>query len=147
MYRTWLRCRAWTTIIMRRTGGASGSSHRGRSEPAQMRQEAKADRRFALKWFNEDELVRKWGRLGNEISFAGTSTIYKHFKGRLSRKRIEEVLSTIPTYSKYKEKRMPVIHNPIHLIPHVPMCPVFLQDQPIHIPFFHPMANEFFFIN
>ena len=53
----------------------------------------------------EDELMRKWGRLGNEISFAGTSTIYKHFKGRLSRKRIEEVLSTIPTYSKYKEKK------------------------------------------
>ena len=61
----------------------------------------------------EDELMRKWSSLGNEITFASTSTIYNHFKGRLSRKRIEEVLSTIPTYSKYKEKRKPIVHNPI----------------------------------
>ena len=63
----------------------------------------------------EEELKRKWSRLGNEISFAGVSAIYKYFKGGLPKKRIEEILSTIETYSKYKEKRRPNLHNPFFI--------------------------------
>ena len=39
----------------------------------------------------EEELKRKWSRLGNEISFAGVSAIYKYFKGELPKKQIEEI--------------------------------------------------------
>lgn len=59
----------------------------------------------------EAELKRKWSSLGNEISFAGTSAIYNYFKGKLTKRRIQEVLSTISTYSKYKGKRRPSLHN------------------------------------
>ena len=61
----------------------------------------------------EQKLKEKWVELGNQISFAGVSKIYNYFKGKLSRKRIEEILSEIPTYSRYKEKRKPNFHNPI----------------------------------
>ena len=63
----------------------------------------------------EEELKRKWSTLGNEISFAGVSAIYKYFRGKISKKKIEEVLSTLPTYTKYKEKRRPAFHNPIFI--------------------------------
>ena len=53
----------------------------------------------------EQDLRRKWSKLGNKISFAGTSKIYKFYKGKISKGRIEEILSTIPTYSRYKEKK------------------------------------------
>ena len=63
----------------------------------------------------EQKLKKKWVELGNEISFAGVSKIYNYFKGELSRKRIEEILSEIPTYSRYKEKRKSPFHNPIFI--------------------------------
>ena len=63
----------------------------------------------------EQELKKNWVRLGNEISFAGVSKIYNYFKGKLSRKRIEEILTEIPTYSRYKEKRKSNFHNPIFI--------------------------------
>ena len=61
----------------------------------------------------EQDLRRKWSQLGNKISFAGASKIYKFYKGKISKGRIEEILSTIPTYSRYKEKRRPNTYNPI----------------------------------
>ena len=63
----------------------------------------------------EQDLRRKWSQLGNKISFAGTSKIYKFYKGKISKGRIEEILSTIPVYSRYKEKRRPNTHNTILL--------------------------------
>ena len=61
----------------------------------------------------EQKLKTNWVNLGNEISFAGVSKIYNYFKGKLSRKRIEEILREIPTYSRFKEKRKSNFHNPI----------------------------------
>ena len=61
----------------------------------------------------ENDLRRKWTTLGNEISFAGVTQIYKYYKKSLSKEKIEEILSTIPTYSKFKEKRKSNRHNPI----------------------------------
>ena len=61
----------------------------------------------------EHDLRRKLSKLGNNISFAGTSKIYKFYKGKISKGRIEDILSTIPAYSRYKEKRRPNTHNTI----------------------------------
>ena len=60
---------------------------------------------------HEEDLKRKWVELGNPISFAGVNIIYNYYKGELSREKIEEVLSTIPTYSLFKEKRRNKLYN------------------------------------
>ena len=67
---------------------------------------------------NEDlefDLRRKWSTLDSPISFSGISKIYEYYNKQISRKEIERILSTIPTYTKYKQRKKSNLHNPFFI--------------------------------
>jgi len=53
----------------------------------------------------ESQLLSNWVNTSSPIAYAGVDQIYKHYKSRISRRRIEELLTTIPTYTKFKETK------------------------------------------
>ena len=55
----------------------------------------------------ENDLKKKWNTLGNAISYAGITKIYKYYGKQLSKDRIERVLFSISTYTKHKEVKSP----------------------------------------
>ena len=63
----------------------------------------------------EDDLNRKWSTLGNAISYAGITKVYKYYGKQLSKDRIERVLSSISTYTKHKEVKSPRSYNPFFI--------------------------------
>ena len=63
----------------------------------------------------EYDLRQKWSTLGSPISFSGISKIYKYYNGNINRKEIERILSTIPTYTKYKQRKKSNLHNPFFI--------------------------------
>ena len=50
-------------------------------------------------------LKEKWKTIGSPIAFAGISKIYNYYNKQISKKEIEHILSTFPTYTKYKEAK------------------------------------------
>ena len=50
-------------------------------------------------------LKEKWKTIGSPIAFAGISKIYNYYNKQISKKEIEHILSTVPTYTKYKEAK------------------------------------------
>ena len=50
-------------------------------------------------------LKEKWRTIGSPIAFAGISKIYNYYNKQISKKEIEHILSTFPTYTKYKEAK------------------------------------------
>ena len=63
----------------------------------------------------ENDLKRKWNTLGNAISYAGITKIYKYYGKQLSKDRIERVLFSISTYTKHKEVKIPRSYNPFFI--------------------------------
>ena len=63
----------------------------------------------------EYDLRRKWTTLGSPISFGGVSKIYNYYNRRIRRKEIERILSTIPTYTKYKQRKNSKLNNPFFI--------------------------------
>lgn len=57
------------------------------------------------------DLRRKWGILGNPISFAGISKIYDRYRKRLSKEQIMNILTSISTYTRHKEVKRPKTYN------------------------------------
>lgn len=53
----------------------------------------------------EEDIRQKWSTLGSPITFAGITKIYEYYNGKISVKDIERVLSTLSTYTKYKQKK------------------------------------------
>ena len=69
---------------------------------------------------NEDnditqDIRKNWTQLSSPIAFAGVTKIYNHYKEQISTKEIEHILSTIPTYTKYKQRKKSKLHNPFFL--------------------------------
>ena len=60
-------------------------------------------------------LKEKWKTIGSPIAFAGISKIYNYYNKQISKKEIEHILSTFPTYTKYKEAKKIKIYNPFLL--------------------------------
>ena len=50
-----------------------------------------------------NNLKEKWRTIGSPIAFAGISKIYNYYNKQISKKEIEHMLSTFPTYTGYKE--------------------------------------------
>ena len=50
-------------------------------------------------------LKEKWKTIGSPIAFAGISKIYNYYNKQISKKEIEHILSTFPTYTKYTEAK------------------------------------------
>ena len=50
-------------------------------------------------------LKEKWKTIGSPIAFAGISKIYNYYNKQISKKEIEQIQSTVPTYTKYKEAK------------------------------------------
>ena len=50
-------------------------------------------------------LKEKWRTIGSPIAFAGISKIYNHYNKQISKKEIEHILSTFPTYTRHKEAK------------------------------------------
>ena len=70
---------------------------------------------------NEDnditqDIRKNWTQLSSPIAFAGVTKIYNHYKQQISTKEIERILSTIPTYTKYKQRKNSKLHNPFFCI-------------------------------
>ena len=63
----------------------------------------------------EYDLRQKWSTLGSPISFSGVSKIYNYYNKKISRKEIERILSGIPTYTKYKQRKKSRLHNPFFI--------------------------------
>lgn len=63
----------------------------------------------------EFDLRHKWSTLGSPIAFSGISKIYEYYNKRISKKEIERILSTIPTYTKYKQRKRSNLHNPFFI--------------------------------
>ena len=63
----------------------------------------------------ENDLKKKWSTLGNAISYAGITKIYKYYGKQLSKDRIERVLFSISTYTKHKEIKSPRSYNPFFI--------------------------------
>jgi len=61
------------------------------------------------------DLYSKWITLGTPISFGGVTKIYEHYKKRKPKREIEHILSSIPTYSKFKESKKPRFYNPVFI--------------------------------
>ena len=60
----------------------------------------------------EEDLKQNWVKLGSPISFAGISKIYHYYNKQIKIKDIERALSTIPTYSKFKQRKAIKVYNP-----------------------------------
>lgn len=63
----------------------------------------------------EFDLRRKWSTLGSPIAFSGISKIYEYYNKQISKKEIERILSTIPTYTKFKQRKKSNLHNPFFI--------------------------------
>jgi len=61
------------------------------------------------------DIYSKWVSLGTPISFGGVTKIYEHYKKRKPKREIEYILSSIPTYSKFKESKKPRFYNPVFI--------------------------------
>ena len=60
-------------------------------------------------------LKEKWRTIGSPIAFAGISKIYNHYNKQISKKEIEHILSTFPTYTRHKEAKKIKRCNPFLL--------------------------------
>ena len=63
----------------------------------------------------EEDLKQNWVKLGSPISFAGISKIYHYYNKQIKIKDIERALSTIPTYSKFKQRKANKVYNPFFI--------------------------------
>ena len=50
-------------------------------------------------------LKEKWRTIGSPIAFAGISKIYNYYNKQISKKEIEHIVSTFPTYTRHKEAK------------------------------------------
>ena len=62
-----------------------------------------------------NNLKEKWGTIGSPIAFNGISKIYNYYNKQISKKEIEHILSTFPTYTKHKETNKIKRYNPFLL--------------------------------
>ena len=58
---------------------------------------------------------QNWVKLGSPISFAGITKIYHYYNKQIKIKDIERILSTIPTYSKFKQRKAIKVYNPFFI--------------------------------
>ena len=63
----------------------------------------------------EKDIRQKWATLWSLIASAGITKIYEYYDKQMSQKAIENILSTIPTYTKYKQRKKSKLHNPFFL--------------------------------
>ena len=63
----------------------------------------------------QNDLKIKWTTIGSPIAFAGISKIYDHYNKQISKIKIENILSTFPTYTKYTEAKKLNRHNPFFI--------------------------------
>ena len=61
------------------------------------------------------DLYSKWISLGTPVSFGGVSKIYEHYNKEKRKSDIENILSSIPTYTKYREPKKPRFYNPVFI--------------------------------
>ena len=60
----------------------------------------------------------EWSKAGSPIAFAGISKIYEYYRKKgtpLSQIQIKKVLSSIPTYTKFKEYHLPRFWSPFFI--------------------------------
>ena len=63
----------------------------------------------------EEDLRQNWVKLGSPISFAGITKIYHYYNKQIKIKDIERILSSIPTYSKFKQRKAIKVYNPFFI--------------------------------
>ena len=63
----------------------------------------------------EFDLRQKWSTLGSPIAYGGISKIYEYYNKKISKKEIERILSTIPSYTKFKQRKKSNLHNPFFI--------------------------------
>ena len=60
----------------------------------------------------EFDLRQKWSTLGSPIAYGGISKIYEYYNKKISKKEIERILSTIPSYTKFKQRKSLIYITP-----------------------------------
>ena len=63
----------------------------------------------------ENDMREKWTTVDSPIAFSGVSKIYDYYNKDVNKKEIERVLSTIPTYTKYKQRKRSNLNNPFFI--------------------------------
>jgi len=63
----------------------------------------------------EFDLRQKWSTLGSPIAYGGISKIYEYYNKEISKNEIERILSTIPSYTKFKQRKKSNLHNPFFI--------------------------------
>ena len=63
----------------------------------------------------ENDLREKWTTVGSPIAFSGITKIYEYYNKNVSKKEIERVLPSIPTYTKYKQTKKRNLNNPFFI--------------------------------
>ena len=62
---------------------------------------------------NMNELIKNYTKIGHPIAFSAPSQIYKYYKGKISYKKIKDVLASIDSYTLHKQIKKPKPKNSI----------------------------------
>ena len=61
---------------------------------------------------NMNELIKNYTKIGHPIAFSAPSQIYNYYKGKISYKKIKDVLASIDSYTLHKQIKKPKPRNP-----------------------------------
>ena len=63
----------------------------------------------------EAEVITAYTTPGHPIAFSAPGSVYKFYKGQLSKSKIKDILASVDTYTKHREFKKPKAYNPYYI--------------------------------